>query len=148
LQHVFSKIYLRVLIRKAGTKVTPSLRRLIAVSLPRIPGFNPTPVPVEFVMDKVALREVSIRVLPFTPVSIAPPLLHTHSSLNRRYTNFAYTHTIITPTKCTLLLLKAPDVTICTFCLIFCPYMFQPAWVIFRGLNASAWLKLLLITIC
>jgi hypothetical protein len=29
--------------------------------------------------------------------------------------------TIITPTKCTLLLLKAPDITICTFCLIFCP---------------------------
>jgi hypothetical protein len=25
--------------------------------------------------------------------------------------------------------------------------MFQLAWVIFRGLNASAWLKLLLITI-
>jgi hypothetical protein len=25
--------------------------------------------------------------------------------------------------------------------------MFQPAWVIFRGLSASAWLKLLLITI-
>jgi hypothetical protein len=25
-------------------------------------------------------------------------------------------HTIITPTKCTLLLLKAPDITICTFC--------------------------------
>jgi hypothetical protein len=31
------------------------------------------------------------------------------------------TYTIITPTKCTLLLLKAPDITICTFCLIFCP---------------------------
>jgi hypothetical protein len=36
-------------------------------------------------------------------------------------------HTIITPTKCTALLLKAPDITICTLCLIFCPYMFQPA---------------------
>jgi hypothetical protein len=56
-------------------------------------------------------------------------------------------HTTITPTKCTLLLLKAPDITICTLCLIFCSYMFQPMWVIFRGLNASAWLKLLLITI-
>jgi hypothetical protein len=44
------------------------------------------------------------------------------------------------------LLLKAPDITICTLRLIFCPYVFQPAWVIFRGLNASAWLKLLLIT--
>jgi hypothetical protein len=56
-------------------------------------------------------------------------------------------YTIITPKKCTLLLLKAPDITIGSLCLIFCPYMFQPAWVIFRGLNASAWLKLLLITI-
>jgi hypothetical protein len=56
-------------------------------------------------------------------------------------------HTIITPTKCTLLLLKAPDITICALCLIFRPCMFQPAWVIFRGLNTSAWLKLLLITI-
>jgi hypothetical protein len=56
-------------------------------------------------------------------------------------------HTIITPTKGTLLLLKAPDITVGTLCLIFCPYMFQPAWVIFRGLNASVWLKLLLITI-
>jgi hypothetical protein len=56
-------------------------------------------------------------------------------------------YTIITPTKCTLLLLKAPDITIRTLCLIFCPCMFQPAWVIVRGLNASAWLKLLLITI-
>jgi hypothetical protein len=37
------------------------------------------------------------------------------------------------------LLLKAQDITICTFCLcILSPYMFQPAWVIFRGRNASA----------
>jgi hypothetical protein len=60
---------------------------------------------------------------------------------------YVVNYTIITPTKCTLLLLKAPDTTICTLCLIFCPYLFQPAWVIFRGLNASAWLKLLLIAI-
>jgi hypothetical protein len=33
------------------------------------------------------------------------------------------------------------------FVLYFCPCVFQPAWVIFRGLNASVWLKLLLITI-
>jgi hypothetical protein len=33
------------------------------------------------------------------------------------------------------------------FVLYFCPYIFQPAWVIFRGLNASAWLNLLLIKI-
>jgi hypothetical protein len=45
------------------------------------------------------------------------------------------------------LLLKSQDITICNFVLYFCPYTFQSAWVIFRGLNASAWLKLLLITI-
>jgi hypothetical protein len=32
-----------------------------------------------------------------------------------RNVNPKYCHTIITPTKCTLLLLKAPDITICTF---------------------------------
>jgi hypothetical protein len=37
------------------------------------------------------------------------------------------------------LLLKAQDITVCTFCLfILSPYMFQPAWVIFRGRNVSA----------
>jgi hypothetical protein len=49
-------------------------------------------------------------------------------------------YTIIIPTKCTsFLLLKAQDITICTFCLcILSPCMFQPAWVIFRGRNVSA----------
>jgi hypothetical protein len=49
-------------------------------------------------------------------------------------------YAIIVPTKCTsFLLLKAQNITICTFCLcILSPYMFQPAWVIFRGRNASA----------
>jgi hypothetical protein len=57
-------------------------------------------------------------------------------------------YTIIIPTKCTrFLLLKSQDITICNFALYFCPYMFQPTWIIFRGLNASAWLMLLLITI-
>jgi hypothetical protein len=62
--------------------------------------------------------------------------------------NLFYIYTIIIPTKCTrFLLLKSQDITTRNFVLYFCPYMFQPAWVIFRGLNASAWLKLLLITI-
>jgi hypothetical protein len=52
-------------------------------------------------------------------------------------------YTIIIRTKCTWsLLLKSQDITICNFVLYFCPYIFQPAWVIFRGLNTSAWLKL------
>jgi hypothetical protein len=45
------------------------------------------------------------------------------------------------------LLLKSQNITICNFVLCFCPYMFQSAWIIFRGLKASAWLTLLLITI-
>jgi hypothetical protein len=56
-------------------------------------------------------------------------------------------YTIIVPTKCTSLL-KAQVITICTFCLrILSPYMFQPTWAIFSGRNASAKLKLLMITI-
>jgi hypothetical protein len=49
-------------------------------------------------------------------------------------------YTIIVPTKCTsFLLLKAQNIEICAFCLcILTPYMFQPAWAIFRGRNASA----------
>jgi hypothetical protein len=73
-------------------------------------------------------------------------MINVAEKTNRKKSNHVF-YTIITPTKCTLLLLKAPDITICTFCLIFCPYMFQPVWVIFRELNASAWLKLLLIKI-
>jgi hypothetical protein len=66
----------------------------------------------------------------------------------RNMIKYVYWYTIIIPTKCTrFLLLKSQDITICNFVLYFCPYMFQPAWIIFRGLNASAWLKLLLITI-
>jgi hypothetical protein len=35
---------------------------------------------VGFVVDKVALGQVSLRVLLFSPVSIIPPLLHIHLS--------------------------------------------------------------------
>jgi hypothetical protein len=34
------------------------------------------------VVDKVALGQVFLRVLRFTPVSIIPPILHTHFRLN------------------------------------------------------------------
>jgi hypothetical protein len=66
---------------------------------------------------------------------------HTPTNALTIYSNY----TIIIPTKCTsFLLLKSQDITVRNFVLYFCPYMFQPAWVIFRGLNGSAWLKLLL----
>jgi hypothetical protein len=41
----------------------------------RRPGFVPRSVHVGFVVDKVALGQVSFRVLPFSPVSIIPPYL-------------------------------------------------------------------------
>jgi hypothetical protein len=73
---------------------------------------------------------------------------HTHTYTHTHTHAYIYIYTIIIPTKCTcFLLLKSQDITICNFFLYFCPYVFQPAWVIFSGLNASAWLKLLLITI-
>jgi hypothetical protein len=38
------------------------------------------------------------------------------STSSATYKYKSYNHTIITPTKCTRLLLKAPDITICTLC--------------------------------
>jgi hypothetical protein len=64
-----------------------------------------------------------------------PPWLHHTKKYLAKYTNSRccgfevkkYCHTIITPTKCTLLLLKAPDITICTLChYIFAPTCFNP----------------------
>ena len=49
-------------------------------------GFDPGSVRVRFVVDKVALRQVVLRVLRFSPV-IIPPVFHTHHlnvTLNRR----------------------------------------------------------------
>jgi hypothetical protein len=43
------------------------------------PGFAPRSVRVGFVVDKVALGQVFLRVLRSYPVSIIPPLLHIHS---------------------------------------------------------------------
>jgi len=51
----------------------PWLRRLVAGLSPRRPGFAPGSVHVGFVVDKVALGQVFLRVLRFSPVSIIPP---------------------------------------------------------------------------
>jgi hypothetical protein len=57
----------------------PKLRRLVAgLSLQR-PVFARRPVHVGFVVDKVAMRQVFLRVFRFSPVNIILPLLHTHS---------------------------------------------------------------------
>jgi hypothetical protein len=49
---------------------------------PRRPGFNPEPVRVGFVVDRLALERVCHQVLLFSPVSVIPPMLNTdiHSS--------------------------------------------------------------------
>ena len=49
------------------------LRQLVAGLSPR----RPRPV-IGFMVDKMALGQDFVTVLQFTPVSIMPPLLHTH----------------------------------------------------------------------
>jgi hypothetical protein len=43
------------------------------VVLPRRPGFAPGSVHVGFVVDKMALEQVFLQVLRFSPVNIIPP---------------------------------------------------------------------------
>jgi hypothetical protein len=43
--------------------------------LPHKPGFDPCPVSVGFVVNKVALRPVYIREIPFSPASLIPATL-------------------------------------------------------------------------
>ena len=54
----------------------PWLRWLVAGLSQRRPGFDPESVHVGFVVDKVALGQVSLRVLRFSPVSFIPSVLH------------------------------------------------------------------------
>ena len=55
----------------------PWLRRLVAAGLSqRRSGFDPGSVHVGFVVDKVALGQVFLRVLRFSPVNFIPPMLH------------------------------------------------------------------------
>jgi hypothetical protein len=59
----------------------PWFRQLVAgLSLIRA-SFNLRHVCVEFVVDKVALGHVFLRVIQFSPVRIVPPILHTRSFL-------------------------------------------------------------------
>ena len=49
-------------------------------------GFDPSPVNLVFVVDKVALGQVSLRVLLSSPVTIIPPIFRTHISfINHRF---------------------------------------------------------------
>jgi hypothetical protein len=57
-------------------KAVPWLRRLVAGLSPRRPGFDPKSVQVGYVVDKVALGQVFLRVLQFSPVNFIPLVLH------------------------------------------------------------------------
>ena len=59
----------------------PCLRLLVAGLSPRSPGFDPRSDHVGFMMDEVALPQPFLSVLRFSPVSIIPPMLHTHLPL-------------------------------------------------------------------
>jgi hypothetical protein len=60
-------------------KAVPYLRRLVAGFSPRMPGFAPRAAHVGFVVDKVALGQIFLRILRSSPVNIIPPLFHIHS---------------------------------------------------------------------
>ena len=62
------------------------LRRLVAFMSLQRPGFDPSPIQVRFMADKIALRLVLLAVFRFSPASIIPPMLHTHS-LTRLFTH-------------------------------------------------------------
>jgi hypothetical protein len=51
----------------------PWLRRLVSGHSPRGPGFAPGSIHVRFMVDKVALGQVFLWVLRFSPVDIIPP---------------------------------------------------------------------------
>ena len=71
-----SKLYLTDLVGEIQTplmislQAVPWLRRSVAGLSPRRPGFDPGSVHVGFVVDNVALGQVFLRVLRFSPVSI------------------------------------------------------------------------------
>jgi hypothetical protein len=59
-------------------------RRFLAGPSPRRPPLDPRPVHVTSEMDVVALGQFFLPVLQFSPVSIIPPMLHTHSFIYHR----------------------------------------------------------------
>jgi hypothetical protein len=57
----------------------PWLSWLVDGLLPLGLGLNPTPSLVGFVVEEVVLVQVFMVVLQILPVSVIPPMLHTHS---------------------------------------------------------------------
>jgi hypothetical protein len=62
-------------ITKRHIRAVTWLRRLVAGLSLRSPGFEPRSIHVGFVVEKVALGQVFLRVLRFSPVNIIPPSL-------------------------------------------------------------------------
>ena len=63
--------------------VVPSFRQLVTVLSPRTPGFDSSPDFAKFMVDKTTLGQFFfIQVLRLPPVTIIPPMLHTHLHLN------------------------------------------------------------------
>jgi hypothetical protein len=60
------------------TQPVRALRQGVAGLSRRRPSFGPRPHHVKFVVDKLALGQVSLPVLRFSPAIIFPPMLHTH----------------------------------------------------------------------
>jgi hypothetical protein len=61
-----------------GFKAVPWLNRLVFSLWKRKLGFASGSAHTGIAMDRVALGPVFLRILPFSPVSIMPPVLHTH----------------------------------------------------------------------
>jgi hypothetical protein len=68
--------YRRTLDKKVFSLSVPWLRRLVPGFSPWRPDFDCRADQVRFVVDKVALRDLFVRVRPFFPVRIVPSLLH------------------------------------------------------------------------
>ena len=67
---------------KFSRYAVPWLRPLVSGQSLRRPGLYPRSVHVRFVVDEVALRQVFLRVLLFSPVSIIPLMPHNHLHLH------------------------------------------------------------------
>ena len=82
---VFIQIRLIILV---FFQTVPLVGRLVAGLSPQKPGFDSKTDHVRPVMDKVALGQIYLPVLHFSPVSIIPPTLHNnlqlHVALTRR----------------------------------------------------------------
>ena len=78
--------------QEAGLKQAAALQKLVNMLIlyckcaviglsPWRLGFSPKRIHVKFLVDEMALRWVLLGVLPFSAVSIVPPVFHVHSTV-------------------------------------------------------------------